>query len=91
MIDTSIYQTLQELPALLEAAEQRGTKILPLNLYPSRLSDPRLGRFQSINGPKRPLARLRTQAERAEVLAEASKTVEKALAERPAQDFTPHT
>jgi len=43
-----------ELPALLEAAEQRGTKILPLILYSSLFADTQLARYQSVNGPTQP-------------------------------------
>ena len=71
-----------ELPALLEAAEQRGTKILPLILFPSRFADPKLSRFQSINDPKRPLARLRTWAQRDEILVEVPEA-----RERPVEDL----
>jgi hypothetical protein len=48
-----------ELPPLLQAAEQKGTVILPVILKPSRfLRDENLSPFQAINPPSRPLLSL---------------------------------
>jgi hypothetical protein len=48
----------QELPVLLEAAEQRGTRILPVIVSHSLFTDSPLGRFQAINAPDKPLEQL---------------------------------
>jgi hypothetical protein len=48
-----------ELPPLLRSAEERGTRIIPLLVKPSRFSrDSTLKHFQAANDPKRPLALL---------------------------------
>jgi hypothetical protein len=48
-----------ELPSLLEAAEEDGAIIMPLIVGPSLFTDtPSLSRFQAVNSPSRPLARL---------------------------------
>jgi len=45
-----------ELPPLLEAAEQEGTKILPVIIKPCRFArEPHLSRFQALNSPDNPL------------------------------------
>jgi len=46
----------REIPALLQAAEQRGTRILPVILGHCLFSDSPLGRFQAFNSPDNPLA-----------------------------------
>jgi len=51
----------QEIPALLQAAEQRGTRILPVILSHCLFSDSSLGRFQAVNPPDKPLAGLPEQ------------------------------
>ncbi len=68
-----------ELPVLLAAAEERGTKILPVILKPCRfLRDPRLSVFQSINDPKRPLMGL-SVVEQEEVYARIADRIENEL------------
>jgi hypothetical protein len=53
-----------ELPELLDAAQKRGTLILPIIVKPSRFArDPMLNRFQSVNRPEAPLISL-PEAER---------------------------
>jgi len=48
-----------ELPPLLEQAEKRGTKIIPLVLRPCRFArDESLRSFQALNDPARPIAQL---------------------------------
>jgi len=48
----------QELPVLLEAAEQRGTRILPVIVSHSLFTNSPLGRFQAVNAPDKPLEQL---------------------------------
>ena len=46
-----------ELPPLLEAARQRGVRIVPVVLKPCAFADiPALSQFQSVNDPRKPLA-----------------------------------
>jgi hypothetical protein len=55
----SDFVVSDELPELLDAAEKRGTRILPIIVKPSRFArDPMLNRFQSINRPEAPLISL---------------------------------
>jgi TIR domain len=69
-----------ELPTLLRAAEEEGAIILPLILRPSRFSHiPSLARFQAINPPDRPLAKLK-RWEQDEFLAKTADAIEDALA-----------
>jgi hypothetical protein len=44
-----------ELPPLLEAARQRGVRILPVLVSSSYLEDSELGRFQAVTAPSKPL------------------------------------
>lgn len=45
-----------ELPPILEAADKKGTRILPVILKPCRFSrDPNLSKFQALNSPSTPL------------------------------------
>lgn len=45
-----------ELPPILEAADKKGTRILPVILKPCRFSrDPNLSKFQALNPPSSPL------------------------------------
>lgn len=44
-----------ELPPLLEAAENNGTHIIPINISPSLVSAEPLSQFQAINGPDDPV------------------------------------
>jgi hypothetical protein len=46
----------EELPRLLLAAEQEGATILPIILRPSAFLDTKLGEFQAVNSPARPLS-----------------------------------
>lgn len=55
----SDFITDNELPPLLQRAEQQGTRIIPVVLKPCRFTrDTNLRQFQSINDPARPLALL---------------------------------
>ncbi len=45
----------EELPVLLEAAEKRGTRILSVILSHCLYADSKLGRYQAINSPDKPL------------------------------------
>jgi formylglycine-generating enzyme required for sulfatase activity len=78
----SDYIAETELPALLHSAQERGTRILPLILYPSRFAKTRLAQFQAVNGPDRPLAKLR-RPQRDEILVELSEAIESALGAGP--------
>jgi hypothetical protein len=44
-----------ELPPLLDAARQRGVRILPILVSSSYFEDSELGRFQAVNPPSKPL------------------------------------
>lgn len=56
-----------ELPPLLDKAEQVGTKIMPIVLSPCRFTrDSKLKRFKAINDPERPVSGM-TEHEREEV------------------------
>lgn len=57
-----------ELPPLLEAAEKRGVRILPLHVGPSVIEHhPELAKFQAVNAPERALSGL-TEHEQDKVL-----------------------
>jgi hypothetical protein len=47
-----------ELPSLLESAENSGTTILPLIVEPCRFSNSKLSIFQAVNDPDTPLSKL---------------------------------
>ncbi len=47
-----------ELPSLLESAENNGTTILPLIIEPCRFSNSKLSIFQAVNDPDTPLSKL---------------------------------
>jgi hypothetical protein len=65
-----------ELPVLLKNAEQKGTKILPLIIHPSRfVKNKNLSGFQAVNDPEKPLSRL-TFAEQEEILVKLTNDVE---------------
>src|SRR4051794_20890834 len=68
-----------ELPPLLDAAQAKGVRILPVILSPSRFArDPSLARFQAVNSPDRPLTVLPPGAQQ-EVLDRLARTVEGAF------------
>ncbi|MCP5117715.1 MAG: toll/interleukin-1 receptor domain-containing protein [bacterium] len=78
----------EELPALLEAAEKRGTRILPVILSHCLYADSRLGRFQAANSPDRPLEGL-AKAGRDKVLSDLARAIAVGLsAEAPARVST---
>jgi hypothetical protein len=54
----SDFITKNELPPLLRAADERGAKILPIILSPSRFQRSELSQFQAVNDPERPLTTL---------------------------------
>jgi hypothetical protein len=64
----------EELPVLLEAAQQRGTRILPVILSHCRYAESPLGRFQAVNAPDRPLQGL-SGVKRDEVLTALARTI----------------
>ena len=73
-----------ELPKLLESAENKGTVILSLIVNHSRFtSTPSLSRYQAINPPDKPLASL-DKAEQERVLVELTKAIEYWLKQPPA-------
>lgn len=68
-----------ELPPLLAAAEEKGTRIIPIILKPSRFRrDSRLARFQALNKPSAPVIRM-AEADREELYAELAEIVERDL------------
>lgn len=68
-----------ELPVLLNNAEKRGTKILPLIAGKSRfLKNEKLNKFQSVNSPQRPLNSL-NESQIDEVLLKLTDDVEETL------------
>ncbi len=69
-----------ELPALLQAARQRGLVVMPLIVSPSRFaSEPSLGELQALNDPARPLLSL-DRAEQERVFVGVADAVESVLA-----------
>lgn len=54
----SEFVASEELPALLEAAEKRGLKILQIIVSPSRFERTPLARLQTVNAPNSPLINL---------------------------------
>lgn len=65
-----------ELPPLLAAAEERGARIIPIIVKPSRfLRDDKLARFQALNDPKQPLIGM-NEADREEVYAKLAEIIE---------------
>lgn len=72
----SDFIATNELPALLEAASQRGLVVLPLIVSASAFSDmPSLSRYQAVNSPERPLNGLKT-AERDRVLVDLGRRIQ---------------
>ena len=69
----------EELPTLLQNAETKGTKILPLIIHPCRfLNNKSLSKFQAVNDPKNPLSKL-TLSEQEEILLKLTNDVESYL------------
>ncbi|MFF4698412.1 TIR domain-containing protein [Streptomyces chattanoogensis] len=69
-----------ELPPLLAQAQARGSKILPLILFPCRYSrEPELARFQAMNDPRTPLASMK-QHQQESVLDSVAEMVELSIA-----------
>jgi nucleoside 2-deoxyribosyltransferase len=65
-----------ELPPLLSAAEQDGTKILPVIVKPSRfLRDENLAKFQAVNDPQIPVIKM-SEVEREELFVRVAEIVE---------------
>ena len=78
----------EELPALLDAAEKRGTRILSVILSHCLYADSKLGRFQAINSPDRPLEGL-AKAGRDKALSDLARAITAGLsAEAPARAST---
>jgi hypothetical protein len=75
----------QELAVLLEAAERRGTRILPVILSHSLFTDSPLGRFQAINAPDKPLEQL-TKAGRDKALSDLARAIAAGLSGEAAAD-----
>lgn len=68
-----------ELPPLLEAAEQAGVLIMPVLISPSRFTrTPSLAQFQATNNPEHTLDEMKP-AQWKRVLVELSDTIEEAL------------
>ena len=77
----------EELPVLLEAAQQRGTRILPVILSHSLYTDSPLGRFQAVNAPDRPLEQL-AKAGRDKALSDLARAIAAGLAGEPTAEAT---
>lgn len=72
-----------ELPPLLTAAEERGARIIPLILSPSRFTRmPSLSRFKPINPPEQPLIKLK-KWEQEDVLDRTTVAILEALSQDP--------
>lgn len=68
-----------ELPPLLAAAEERGTKILPVIIKPCRFEQTEeLSRFQAVNPPSKPLVAMRSAGQE-DLFVKLSHTIEQAL------------
>lgn len=68
-----------ELPPLLEAAENEGAIILPLILKPSRfINHAKLSQFQAVNDPDKPLNKL-SEAEQDEILVKLTNRIEELI------------
>lgn len=79
----SDFITQEELPALLGAAEKRGTKILSLILRPCRFEQtPGISKYQAINKPTEPLNMLK-QYEQDAYFVELTNAIEFALNKPP--------
>jgi len=66
-----------ELPPLLVSAEERGTRIIPVIIKPSRfVRDPKLSRFQALNDPRAPMIRM-SEGEREELYAKLAELIER--------------
>lgn len=75
----SDFIVTDELPPLLQAAADDGAAILPVIISPCRFRRMEsLSRFQAVNNPEKPLAKLR-HANREEVLDQVAQAVEDAL------------
>ena len=75
----SDFITEAELPRLLETAQARGVRILPVILSASRFARDRdLAEFQAINSPDRPLDKM-PRAEQEDVLDRLAQTIESAF------------
>jgi hypothetical protein len=72
----------QELPRLLQGAQDDGARILPVIVSPSRFIDTPLARFQAVNPPDAPLTRMR-RANREETLVRVAAAVEQAVRATP--------
>ena len=72
----SIFIVDNELPPLLSAAEEEGTKILPVIVKPSRfLRDENLAKFQEVNKPQMPVIKM-SEVEREELFVQVAEIVE---------------
>ncbi|MFA4836793.1 MAG: TIR domain-containing protein [Dehalococcoidia bacterium] len=72
----SDFIVTNELPPLLSAAEEKGARIIPVIVKPSRfLRDDNLARFQALNDPKQPLVRM-NEADREDLYARLAETIE---------------
>ena len=77
-----------ELPPLLVAAEEKGTRIIPLIVKPSRfVRYDQLARFQALNDPKQPVIRM-SESEREELYARLAESIELELGSESADKNT---
>src|SRR5436190_23248797 len=67
-----------ELPPLLHAAEKEGAIILPVIVRPSNFDDTELAKFQAVNSPSMPVAKMKGY-QRDEFWAKVVKDIKKAI------------
>ena len=75
----SEFVTDEELPLLLQRAARRETHVLPILVGPCDFWSTRLGQFQFVNSPTRPLASV-SREEQEQVIAHVAEAAERALA-----------
>src|SRR6266536_1184548 len=76
-----------ELPPLLDAAKNEGTIILPVIVRPSNFEDTELAKFQAVNSPSMPVAKMKGY-QRDQFWAKVVKDIEKALVLQPLESST---
>ncbi|MDD5761715.1 MAG: toll/interleukin-1 receptor domain-containing protein [bacterium] len=72
----SDFITTNELPPLLKSSEEKGVKIIPIIIKPSRfMREETLSKFHAINDPKSPVIKM-SEAEREELYAKIAEIIE---------------
>lgn len=86
----SKFITEEEVPNLLRAAQDEHVKILPVILEPCLYDETELKRYQSFNGPQRPLSGL-DKTRRGQIWVNLVKAVKAALEKPPPRWNHPYT